>query len=136
MQVSSTGAVRGQSETKHDILRAPRESLLVFCLILDYQYPVMNINCSGIHETVKRPNQHAFEQFQTVKIMEVIKLLDTLRVLNRKECKFSYCSSSTPLKCKGQIYLLGPQTFMLQLQIITCVIVKNFEAVSVQYWGC
>ena len=67
--------------------------------------------------------------------MEGIKLLDTLRVLNPKECKLSYCSSSTPLKCKGQIYLLGPQTLMLQLQIITCVIVKNFEAVSVQYCG-
>ena len=38
IQVYSTGAVRGQSETKHDILRVPRESLLVFCLILDYQY--------------------------------------------------------------------------------------------------
>ena len=46
---SYTGAVRGQNETKYDLLRAPRDSLLVFCLTSDYQYPVMNINYSGIY---------------------------------------------------------------------------------------
>ena len=50
---SYTGAVRGQNETKYDLLRAPRESLLVFCLTSDYQYPVMNINYSVIMEQLK-----------------------------------------------------------------------------------
>ena len=55
---SYNGAVRGQNETKYDLLRAPRESFLVFCLTSDYQYTVMNINYSGIYGTVKRPNLH------------------------------------------------------------------------------
>ena len=53
------GAVRGQSDTKYDLLRAPRDSLLVFCLTLDYQYPVMKIKYSGIYGTVKRPKQRS-----------------------------------------------------------------------------
>ena len=39
-----TGAVRGQNESKYDLLRSPRESSLVFCLTSDCQYSVMNIN--------------------------------------------------------------------------------------------
>ena len=54
-----TGAVRGQNETKYDLLRALRESFLLFCLTSDYQYPVMNINYSGINGTAERPNQHS-----------------------------------------------------------------------------
>ena len=56
---SNTGAVRGQIETKYDLLIAPRKCLLVFYLTSDYQYPVMNINCSGIYGTAERPNQHS-----------------------------------------------------------------------------
>ena len=74
---SYTGAVRGQNETKYDLLRAPRKSLLVFCLTSDYQYPVMNINYSGIYGTVKRPNQHSIQQFQSVNIVEIMELVDT-----------------------------------------------------------
>ena len=47
-----TGAVRGQNETKYDLLRALRESVLLFCLTSNYQYPVMNINYSGTYGTV------------------------------------------------------------------------------------
>ena len=54
-----TGAVRGQNETKYDLLRALRESFLLFCLTSDYQYAVMNINYSGTYGTVKSPNQHS-----------------------------------------------------------------------------
>ena len=56
---SYTGAVIVQIETKYDVLRAPKKCLLVFYLTSDYQYPVMNINCSGIYGTVKSPNQHS-----------------------------------------------------------------------------
>ena len=48
---SYTGAVRGQNETKYDLLRAPRKNFLVFCLTSDYHYPVMNINYSAIDKT-------------------------------------------------------------------------------------
>ena len=50
---SYTGAVRGQNETKYDVLRAPRKNFLVFCLTSDYQYPVMNSNYSAIYGTLK-----------------------------------------------------------------------------------
>ena len=56
---SYTGTVRGQNETEYDLLRASRERLLVFYITPDYQYPVMNINYSGIYGTVKRPNLHS-----------------------------------------------------------------------------
>ena len=85
-----TGAVRAKNETKYDIPRAQRKSFLVFCLTSDYQYPVMNINYSGIYGTAKRPNLHSILQSETVKIIEIIELDDTLRVLNRKEREFTY----------------------------------------------
>ena len=50
---SNTGAITGQNETKYDLLRAPIESWLVFCLTSEYQYPVMNINYSSIYVKVK-----------------------------------------------------------------------------------
>ena len=75
---SYTGTVRAQNEKKYDLLRAPRERLLAFCLTSDYQYPVMNINYSGIYGTVKRPNLHSILQSQTVKIIEIMELDDTL----------------------------------------------------------
>ena len=53
MVKSYTGAVKWQNVTKYDLLRAPRESLFVFCQTLDYQYPVMNVIYSGIYGTVK-----------------------------------------------------------------------------------
>ena len=87
---SYTGAVRGQNETKYDLLRAPRKNFLVFCLTSDYQYPVMNINYSAIYGTAKRPNLHSILQSQTVKIIEIIELDDTLRVLNPKEREFTH----------------------------------------------
>ena len=57
---SHTGAVKGQNETKYDLLRATRDSLFVFSLSSDYQYPVMNTNYSDICGTVERPNKHTF----------------------------------------------------------------------------
>ena len=57
---SHTGAVKGQNETKYDLLRAPRDSLFVLCLSSDYQYLGMNINYYDIYGTVERPNQHTF----------------------------------------------------------------------------
>ena len=81
---SYTGAVTAQNETKYDLLRAPRESFLVFCLTSDYQYSVMNMNYSAIYRTVKRPNLYSILQSQTVKIIEIIELDDTLQVLNPK----------------------------------------------------
>ena len=75
---SYIGAVRGQNKTKYDLLRAPRESLLVFCVSLDYQYPVININYSGIDGTVKRPNLHSILQSRTIKIIEIMELDDTV----------------------------------------------------------
>ena len=55
--------------------------------------------------------------------MGIMELFDTYWLLNPKENKFTYCSSSGLLDCKGRIYLLSPQTFMLQLQNITRVMV-------------
>ena len=78
MITSYTGTVRGQNETKYDLLRASRERLLVFYLTPNYQYPVMNTNYSGIYGTVKRPNLHSILQSQTVKIIEIMELDDTL----------------------------------------------------------
>ena len=43
---SYVGAVRGQSDTKYGLLRAPSDGLLVFCLAVD-------------QGTVERPNQHS-----------------------------------------------------------------------------
>ena len=97
---SYNGAVRGQNETKYDLLRAPRE-FVVFCLTSDYQYPVMNINYSGIYGTVKRPNLHSTLQSQTVKIIEIMELDDTLRVLNLKDREVTYGIGSRSFKCKG-----------------------------------
>ena len=87
---SYTGAVRGQNDTKYDLLRAPRKNFLLFCLTLDYRYLVMNINYSAIYGTAKRPNLHSILQSQTVKIKEIIELDDTLRVLNPKEREFNH----------------------------------------------
>ena len=98
---SYSGAVRGQNETKYDLLRAPRERLLAFCLTSDYQYPVMNINYSGIYGTLRRPNLHSILQSQTDKIVEIMELHDTLRVLNPKEREVTYGIGSRSLKCKG-----------------------------------
>ena len=84
---SYTGAVRGQNETKYDLLRVPRERLLAFCLTSDYQYPVMNINYSGVYGTVKRPNLHSILQSQTDKIIEIMELDDTLPFLIQKKEK-------------------------------------------------
>ena len=98
---SYTGAVRGQNETKYDLLRAPRDSLLVFCLTSDYQYPVMNINYSGIYGRAKRPNLHSILQPQTVKIIEIMELDDTLRFFNQKEREVTYAIGSRSLNCKG-----------------------------------
>ena len=98
---SYTGVIRGQNETKYDLLRAPRERLLAFCLTSDYQYPVMNINYSGIYGTVKRPNLHSILQSQTDKIIEIMELDDILRVLNPKEREVTYGIGSRSLKCKG-----------------------------------
>ena len=50
----------------------------------------MNINYSAIDKTAKRPNLHSILQSQTVKIIEIIELDDTLRVLNPKEREFTY----------------------------------------------
>ena len=52
MVKSYTGAVKWQNVTKYDLLRAPRESLLVFCHTLDYEYPAMNVINSGVYGTV------------------------------------------------------------------------------------
>ena len=72
-----TGAVKWQYVTKYDILRTPRESLLVFCQTSDYQYPVMNVIYSGIYGTVEKLNQHSSYQSQTIKIIEIVELVDT-----------------------------------------------------------
>ena len=61
----------------------------------------MNINYSCIYGTVKRPNMHRILQSQTVKIIEIMELDITLRVLNPKEREFTYGIGSRPLKCKG-----------------------------------
>ena len=53
MMKSDTGAVTGQNETKYDLLRAPIDSLLVFCLTSKYQYPVIKINYSSIYVKLK-----------------------------------------------------------------------------------
>ena len=87
---SYTGAVRGQNETKYDLLRAPINNFLVFCLTSDYQYPVKNVNFSAIYGTAKRQNLHSILQSQTVKIIEIIELDDSLLVLNQKEREFTY----------------------------------------------
>ena len=79
-----SGAVRGQNESKYDLLRSPRDSLLVFCLTSDCQYSVMNINYSGINATVKRPNQHLIKQSETGKFMEIMELADTY--CTREDC--------------------------------------------------
>ena len=89
MNKSFTGAVRRQNETKYD-QTAPTESSLVFCLSSDYQYPVMNINYAGIYLTVKRTNQLYISQSPTVKIMEIMELVDTLLLFEQKERKFNY----------------------------------------------
>ena len=86
---SYTGAVRGQNQTKYDLLRAPRKNFLVFCLSSDYQYPVMNINYSAIYRIAKRPDLPSILQSKTFKIIEIIELDDTLRVLNPKEREFT-----------------------------------------------
>ena len=62
----------------------------------------------------------------------------------RKESYLLYLSG--PLKYKGQIYLLSHQTFMLELQSITGVIIidliKNEQKLSLNFydqfthWGC
>ena len=54
----------------------------------------MNINHSAIYGTSKRPNLHSILQSQTVKIIEIIELDDTLQVLNPKEREFTYCIGS------------------------------------------
>ena len=82
MNKSYTGAVREQNETKYDLLRAPRKNFNVFCLTSDYQYLVMNIDYSAIYGKVKRPNLHSLLQSQTVKIIDIVELDDTLLDLN------------------------------------------------------
>ena len=81
----STGAVKGQNVTKYDILRAPRESLLIFCQTSDYQYPVMNVIYSGIYGTVKKLNYHSIYQSQTMKIMEIMELVDTTSFKSKRK---------------------------------------------------
>ena len=78
MNKSFTGAVRRQNGTKYDLLTAPTVSWLLFCLSSDYQYPVMNINYAGIYLTVNRTNQLYISQSPTVKIMEIMELVDSL----------------------------------------------------------
>ena len=94
MVKSYTGAVKWQNVTKCDLLRAPRDSLPVFCQTLDYQYPVMNVIYSGIYGTVEKLNQHSIYQSQTINIMEIMELDDTLSILNPKERKFTDCCSN------------------------------------------
>ena len=94
MVKSYTGAVKWQNVTKYDLLRAPRDSLPVFCQTLDYQYPVMNVIYSGIYGTVEKLNQHSIYQSQTINIMEIMELDDTLSILNPKERKFTGCCSN------------------------------------------
>ena len=77
MVKSYTGAVKWQNVTKYDLLRAPRESLPVFCQTLDYQYPVMNVIYSVFMVQLKKLNQHSIYQSQTIKIMEIMELVDT-----------------------------------------------------------
>ena len=43
MMKSYPGAVRGWNVTKYDLVRAPKQSLFVFCLISDYLYLVIAI---------------------------------------------------------------------------------------------
>ena len=89
-----TGAVKRENVTKYDILRTPRVSLLVFCQTSDYQYPVMNVIYSGIYGTVTKLNQNSIYQSQTINIMEIMELDDTLSVLNPTERKFTDCCSN------------------------------------------
>ena len=85
MVKSYTGAVKWQNVTKYDILRAPRESLLVFCQTLDYKYPMMNVAYSGIYGTVKKLNQHSNYQSQTIKTMEIMELVDTVSFESKRK---------------------------------------------------
>ena len=89
MNKSFTGAVRRQNETKYD-LTSPTESSLVFCLSSDYKYPVMNINYAGIYLTVKRTNQLYISQSPTVKVMEIMELVDTFLFFDQKERNFNF----------------------------------------------
>ena len=57
--------------TKYD-LRAPRQSLLVFCLSSNYQYHVMNINYSGIYGTVKRKNSTKCNNLKLMGLLDAI----------------------------------------------------------------
>ena len=50
----------------------------------------MNINYVGIYLTVKRTNQLYISQSPTVKIMEIMELVDTLLLFEQKERKFNY----------------------------------------------
>ena len=50
----------------------------------------MNIKYAAFDGTAKKPNLHSILQSQTVKIIEIIELDDTLRVLNPKEREFTY----------------------------------------------
>ena len=61
----------------------------------------MNINYSGIYGTVKRPNLHSILKPKTLKILEVMELDDTLRVLKKKDREVIHGVGSRSLKCKG-----------------------------------
>ena len=85
MVKSYTGAVKWQNVTKYDLLRAPGESLPVFCQTLDYQYPVMNVIYSGIYGTVKKLNQHSIYQSQSIKIMVIMEVVDTVSFESKRK---------------------------------------------------
>ena len=140
-----TGAVSRQNETKYDLLRAPRESLLVFCLSSDYQYPVMNISYSDICGTVERPNSTPSNNLDCPNYRNYG--ISWYFVSFESKGKVIYLLYlSGPLKFKGQICLLWTQTFMLEFQNITGVMVidliKNKQKLSLNFydqithWGC
>ena len=54
----------------------------------------MNINSSGIYGTVKRSKLHSILQPQTVKIIEIMELDDTLRFFNQIEREITYAIGS------------------------------------------
>ena len=54
----------------------------------------MNVIYSGLYDTVEKLNQHSIYQSQTINIMEIMEIDDTLSVLNPKEKKFTDCCSN------------------------------------------
>ena len=72
----------------------------------------MNINYSVIYGTAKRPNLHSILQSQTVKIIEIIKLDDTLRVLNPKERE---------LKATLRLWLLTTKIYNGAVRCYKCI---------------